>query len=180
MYNPLYKNRCTGLKMASFSILHNIKFGGGGIFFCFLVWMIFLNSCKTEQIPVEIKYETRYTDSVRLKDSIVYIPTEKIVDIVPWYDTLVLESSAAISYSWIDTNYRSIQGRLINKQGKLVEVKYVDRWKARDSIVERDKPIYITETVEVMHIPKWAWITLVWSLITAALLICVIYFKIKK
>ena len=180
MYNPHYKNRCTGLKMASFSILHNIKFGGGATLLFFLIGLLLLGGCKVKEVPVEVKYETNYIDSVRLKDSIVYIPTEKIVDIVPWYDTLVLESSAAISYSWIDTNYRSIQGRLINKQGKLVEVRYVDRWKVRDSIVERDKPVYITETVEVMHIPKWAWITLVWSLITAALLICVIYFKIKK
>lgn len=180
MYNQCSKNRCTGLKTASFLNLKNIKSGGGGIFFCFLILMLFFGGCKIKEVPVEEKYETHYIDSVRLKDSVVLIPTERIVDITPWYDTLVLESSVAVSYSWIDTNYRAIQGRMETKQGKLVEVKYVDRWSVKDSIVERDRPIYITETVEVKHIPKWAWITLVWFLVTAALLVFVIYLKIKK
>lgn len=181
MYNLTCKNTSTGLKMPLFSIFQKLMSGGGGIFLCFLIGMLFFNGCKTEQIPVEVKYETRYTDSVRLKDSIVLIPRENIVDIVPIYDTLHLESTIAYSDAWIDTNYHIIKGQLVNKNEMLVEYRYVDRWKVKDSIVEREIPVYIKgDTVEVSHIPKWAWITLVWFVVTGALLVFKIYLRFKK
>ena len=131
-----------------------------------IVGMLFLGGCKVKEVPVEVKYETHYIDSVRLKDSIVYIPTERIVDIVPIYDTLRLESSMSISTAWVDTNYHILQGRLENKQGKLVEVRYVDRWRTRDSIVEIEKPLYIKgDTVTEVIYPWWAWIGLTFTVL---------------
>lgn len=145
---------------------YNPKWFGSAILIVLLIGMFVFQGCKVKEIPVEYKTEYRYVDSVRLKDSVVIIPTERIVDIVPWYDTLHLESSISYSDAWIDTNYHIIQGQLVNKKGQLVEVKYVDRWKVRDSIVEKEIPIYIKgDTVTVTKRPWWSWICLTWSVI---------------
>lgn len=155
-YQLRRKNRCTGLKKAS----------AGAILICLIVGMLSFGGCKVKEVPVEVKYETHYIDSVRLKDSIVYIPTERIVDIVPWYDTLHLEGEVAYSDAWIDTNYHIIQGQLVTKQGKLIEIRYVDRWRTRDSIVEREKPVYIKgDTVTEVKYPWWSWVGLTFTVL---------------
>lgn len=152
----------------------------GRNFLMLLIGMLLMfQGCRTQQVPVESKTEVRIVDSVVLKDSVVIIPTERIVDIVPWYDTLHLESTVAWSDAWIDTNYHIIQGQLVNKQGMLVEVRYVDRWKVRDSIVEKEKPVYITETVENVKRPWWSWVCLTWTVVTLCSIAFVVYKKIK-
>ena len=142
------------------------KSSAGATLLILLLGIFVMQGCRVNEVPVEVKYETHYIDSVRLKDSIVYIPTERIVDIVPIYDTLRLESAMAVSRSWVDTNFHVLQGRLDNKHGQIIKVQYVDRWQVRDSIVEREKPVYIKgNTVTEVKYPWWAWVGLTFTVL---------------
>lgn len=147
-----------------------------------LALCLFFVGCKTQPPTVIQKEEIiwTYKDSITTRDSICYIPIERYVDIVPIYDTLILENSISISHSWVDTTNHLLRGELKNKNAIQYQIKYVERVVTNDSIVEREIPVPYTVVEEKTKYPWWAWITLVWSLITAALLICVIYFKIKK
>ena len=127
-----------------------------------------LSSCRTQPPTVIQKEEViwTYKDSIVQRDSICYIPIERYVDIVPIYDTLVLSTSIAESRSWVDTSNHILRGVIRNTKAIQYQVKYVDRVVTNDSIVrvEVPKPYPVVEEKKV--IPKWAWITLVWSVIT--------------
>ena len=145
-----------------------------------ILFFFTLSGCRTQQIPVESITEVRYVDSVVLKDSVVVIPTERIVDIVPWYDTLRMATSISESKAWVDTANHTIKGELKNKQGKLVEIKYVDRVVKRDSIVEKEVPVYVKgDTVERIKRPWWAWVCLTWTVVTLCSIAFVIFKKIR-
>ena len=142
---------------------------------------LMLDGCRTQQIPVESKTEVRIVDSVVLKDSVVIIPTERIVDIVPWYDTLMMSTSISESKAWVDTANHTIKGELRNKQGKLVEIKYVDRVVKSDSIVEKEVPVYVKgDTVERIKRPWWSWVCLTWTIVTLCSIAFVIFKKIRE
>ena len=127
-----------------------------------------LSCCRTQPPTVIQKEEViwTYKDSIVQRDSICYIPIERYVDIVPIYDTLVLENSVSISRSWADTTNHLLRGELKNKNAIQYQVKYVERVVTNDSIVKVEKPIPYPVVEEKKVIPKWAWITLVWSVIT--------------
>ena len=167
------KRHILPLNLANFACSGTMR---GATLLLLIIGVLLLGGCKVKEVPVEVKYETHYIDSVRLVDSVVLIPTERIVDIVPWYDTLHLEAEVAYSDAWIDTNYHIIQGQLITKQGKLIEIRYVDRWQVRDSIVEREKPVYIKgDQVEIIKYPWWALVSLTWAVVTLLLISWKIY-----
>ena len=174
---------CQGLRLkieqvvvGTLSMLSPIKY------VALLAIFLGLSCCRTQPPTVIQKEEViwTYKDSIVTRDSILLIPIERYVDIVPIYDTLVLENSIAISHSWVDATNHLLRGELKNKNAIQYQVKYVDRVVNNDSLVYKEVPKPYPVVEEKKVIPKWAWITLVWSLITAALLICVIYFKIKK
>ena len=153
----------------------------GATFLVLLFGMLLFNSCKPKQVIVEGRTEIvyQYLDSTRYHDSTVYIPVERYVDIVPVFDTLKLETTLAHSEAWYDSTLNSIKGRIWNL--KAVEYKYieVETVKVKDSIVEREKPVPYDVEVVKTHIPSWAWITLVWSLLTVASIVWGIYRRLK-
>ena len=68
-----------------------------------------LTACATiKPVPVEtiIQYQTR--DSLVVRDSTVIIPKERIVDVVPVYDSLRLETSMAFAQAWVDTTTHTL------------------------------------------------------------------------
>lgn len=140
--------------------------------------MLLTTACATiKPVPVEtiIQYQTR--DSLVLRDSVVTIPKERIVDIVPVYDSLRLETSMAFARAWVDTTTHTLKGELKNKAG--VQYKYVNREKIvyKDSIVTKEVPVEV-EVVKTVHpkYEKWLWIYTILSLAGLALLA---YFKIR-
>lgn len=140
----------------------------------------FLAGCSTiKYVPVENRVNeiTVLRDSTVIRDSVVIIPRERIVDIVPQYDTLHLENSVAISTSFVDTCTHTLKGKLESKVDKIVNIKYLDRVIYRDSLrVEYvDKP-YPVE-VEKKITPKWAWYSLIINIILLFLGLAVIYLK---
>lgn len=147
----------------------NIKMVIVGLFLGLL--MIF-NGCKTKQIVVERKNVVYvHSDSTIIKDSTVIIPIERYVDIVPWYDTLVLRTSIAESKSWVDSTNHILRGEIKNLNA--VEYKYVEieRVVINDSIVEKEVPIPYTVVEEKTKYPWWSWITLAWFIFSMILFI---------
>ena len=146
--------------------------------FCLLVFV----SCRTQPPTVIQKEEIiwAYKDSITTRDSICYIPIERYVDIVPIYDTLVLENSISISHSWVDTTNHLLRGELKNKNAIQYQVKYVERIVTNDSIVEREVPVPYEVEVVKTHIPSWAWICLAWALITVASIAWSVYKRFRK
>ena len=66
--------------------------------FLFIIFLLtFVNCSTTRYVPVKgvEKEVVNYKDSIRIRDSIVVIPVERIVDVVPAYDTLRLETTQA-------------------------------------------------------------------------------------
>lgn len=137
--------------------------------------------CKPQQTVIQ-KEEIiwTYKDSITTRDSICYIPIERYVDIVPIYDTLVLENSISISHSWVDTTNHLLRGELKNKNAIQYQVKYVERVVTNDSIVEREVPVPYEVEVVKTHIPTWAWICLVWAVITVASIAWSVYKRFRK
>ena len=138
-----------------------------------LALCLFFVGCKTQPPTVIQKEEIiwTYKDSIITRDSICYIPIERYVDIVPIYDTLVLENSISISHSWVDTTNHLLKGELKNKNAIQYQIKYVERVVTNDSIVERKVPIPYPVVEEKIKYPWWSWITLAWFIFSMILLI---------
>lgn len=115
--------------------------------------LLLSSSCSTySQIPVETQYNIVDSIQIHQVDSVVYIPKEVIKDVVPQYDTLVMESSAAKSVSYVDTTTHTLKGKLENKKG--IEYKYIykDRVEYRDSTVIKEVPVEVLkEVVKTKH-----------------------------
>ena len=75
------------------------------IFLFIISLLTFIGCSTTRYVPVkEVEKEvTNYKDSIRIRDSIVVIPIERIVDIVPQYDTLKMETTQARAKAYVDT-----------------------------------------------------------------------------
>lgn len=147
-----------------------------------LASIVIFSSCRTQPPTVIQKEEIiwTYKDSITTRDSICYIPIEMYVDIVPIYDTLVLENSIAVSHSWVDTANHLLRGELKNKNAIQYQIKYVERVVTNDSIVQVEKPVPFEVEVVKTHIPTWAWICLVWALITVASIAWSVYKRFRK
>lgn len=133
-----------------------------------LASIVIFSSCRTQPPTVIQKEEIiwTYKDSITTRDSICYIPIERYVDIVPIYDTLVLENSIAVSHSWVDTTNHLLRGELKNKNAIQYKVKYVERIVINDSIVQVEKPVPFEVEVVKTKYPWWAWVTLSWFIIS--------------
>ena len=132
-----------------------------------MLFLVFSAGCGTiKEIPVEHRVEYEYRDSVRFKDSTVVVPVERVVDLVPPYDTLKLETSMAAAEAWVDTTTHTLKGKLENKQG--IIYKYKDREKIvyRDSLVYQDVPVEV-EVVKTVHpsYEPWLWL---WGILSLA------------
>lgn len=140
----------------------------------FLIILITIISCATIK-PVPVETIINYKDStiVNVIDSTVYIPVERIVDIVPAYDTLKLETSKAKAEAWVDTTMHVLRGNIENKTG--IEYKYIykDRIEYRDSIVTKEVPVEVE--VEKIKYRHTFWDKLSWLISGISLSILIIY-----
>lgn len=144
-----------------------------------LIFGILMFGCKPQQVVIEkekVVYQTK--DSLVYVDSTVYVPVEVYRDYS--LDTLVLKTSLAESKSWLDTNSLYLVGEIRNL--KAVQVKYIEKevTKYRDSIVEKEKPVPYEVEVVKTKTPTWAWICLVWAVITVASIAWSVYKRFRK
>lgn len=147
----------------------------GAILTMLLIFGICFTSCKPKQIIVEkekLVYVTK--DSIVHRDSLVYMPVEVYKDYS--LDTLVLQTSLAISKSWLDTSSAYLVGEIRNL--KALQIKYVevDKWHTKDSIVEKEVPVPYPVVEVKTKTPTWAW----WTLFICIGLLCYVGWKIYR
>lgn len=146
---------------------------------------VLMMCCGTaHQIPGQdsTQVTTVIRDSVRVKDSTIFIqiPIERIVDVVPVYDTLKLETTLAQAEAYVDTLTHTLKGNIVNRRDSIkVVVKYLDRKVEilRDSIQVKEVPVEVEVIRKV--IPKWVWYLLVFNVLVLLILGVRFYLKLK-
>ena len=148
------------------------------VIWCFI--LIITASCSIfKEIPVNTTTETvyNYIDTLIIRDSTVLIPKYVVKDVVPEYDTLLLETNLAKSKSYIDTLTNSLKGEIQNKVETVQKIVYKDKIVYRDSIQIQEKEIPVYVTTEKKVVPSWCW----WLLgVNIALLLVAVFFLLKK
>ena len=125
----------------------------------FILYIIFILSfvgCSTTRyVPVKEteKEVINYKDSVRIRDSIVVIPVERIVDVVPAYDTLRLETTQAKAKAYVDTALHLLRGSIENKDKSKTEVREVVKFVERTDTIYVEKPVPYEVEKRVRYVP---------------------------
>lgn len=111
-----------------------------------------MNGCSPLRKTI-IEYKTEYVkkDSLNIRDSVIVVPVEKIVDIAP--DTLTMETSLAKATAYYDSTINMLRGSIENKQQIIYKYKYIDRWHTKDSLVLKEVPVEVEKPVK--YIPKY-------------------------
>ena len=139
-----------------------------------LVCSILCLSCSISKPIYKEVITYKQIDSIAWHDSTIYIyiPKERIVDIVPSYDTLKLETSVAKAEAFVDTLTHSLKGSIENKKDSIKwNIKWKEKIISKDSLVYKEVP-YPVE-VPTPYTPKYVYWILGYTAIT------LIYFGIK-
>lgn len=137
-----------------------------------------LLGCSAPKVSTVTTY--RQIDSLVLRDSIIYVdvPRERIVDVVPVYDTLHLDTSVASATSWVDTATHTLKGDIENKAVPIeYKIQYVERYHVRDSIITQEVPVEV-KVIETKY-PTSFWIMLTGYAIALFILILKLISKFK-
>ena len=142
--------------------------------------MLSIGGCGTTKIiPVENKEITKIEirDSIVYRDTFIYIPQERIVEVVPQLDTLKMEIEQAKTTAYLDTDLMLLRGTLESK--KATQKEYIERIEYRERTdtvyIERPQPYEVPKP----YTPKWAWYSLIANIITMLLVAFKIYLKVK-
>ena len=150
--------------------------------FLFILFLLSFVGCSTTRyVPVKEteKEVTNYKDSIRIRDSIVVIPVERIVDIVPAYDTLKLETTQARAKAYVDTTLHLLRGSIENKDKVKTEVREVIKF------VERTDTLYIEKLVpyevekQVRYVPAIYKLSLIFMIATIVLTVIRLFLRYK-
>lgn len=153
--------------------------------FLFIIYIIFLLSfvgCSTTRYATVSGVEkevTNYKDSIRIRDSIVVIPIERIVDIVPVYDTLKLETTQARAKAYVDTTLHLLRGSIENKNKAKTEVREVVKFVERTDTLYIEKPVPYEVEKQVRYIPAFFKFTALFFVGVILLIIIRIVLKYK-
>ena len=148
----------------------------------FTLFLLFIGCAATKPATVPIQSETiiEYRDTTIYLEKVVEVPVpvERVVEVVPRFDTLRMETGVAKAECWADTTNRVLRGRMENKQtalkGKIdtcFVVEYVDRF--------TEKEVAVEVPVDVPYIPKFAWLCIIFTCCWAVLKIAKIIWKFK-
>ena len=145
--------------------------------FIFILLFIVCSCGPVRYVPVNNNETINIRDSVVLRDStvITYLQKEKIKEIVPELDTLVMNTKYAKSISYLDTTTNTLQGTLEQLDSVPVKTKIVfkDRIITQEKIVEKEIPVEVVREKKVT--PKWIW----WSLGCNLLILLFLILKMK-
>lgn len=151
-------------------------------FLALLAAFVLILSCGVTKPTPGTNSQVNIRDSVVVHevDSVVVIPVEKVVDVVPQYDTLTLETSKAKAIAYVDTTVHMLKGKIENKTGTEYKYIYKDKIVYRDSVTVKEVPIPYEVVREVTKIPKAFWWLLAATLILGGWQIFKIVMKIKS
>lgn len=151
--------------------------------FLILTFALLLMGCaatKPATVPIQSSTIIEYRDTTIYLEKVIEVPmpVERVVEVVPRFDTLRMETGVAKAECWADTTNRVLRGRMENKQtslkGKIdtcFVVEYVDRY--------TDKEVVVEVPVDVPYIPKFAWLCIIFTCCWAVLKIAKIIWKLK-
>ena len=152
------------------------------LFILFTVFFLSFMGCSTTRyVPVKEteKEVTNYKDSIRIRDSIVVIPVERIVDIVPQYDTLKLETTQARAKAYVDTTLHLLRGSIENKDKAKTEVREVIKFVERTDTLYIDKPVPYEVEKQVRYVPAIYKLSLIFMIATIVLTIIRLILRYK-
>lgn len=149
-------------------------------FLAALFILLGIGGCGTTKIAtVENKEITKVEvrDSIVYRDTTIYIPKERIVEVTPQLDTLRMEIDNAVSTAYLDTSILMLRGTLESKRA--IQKEYVERIEYK----ERTDTVYI-ELPQPYEVPKpyiatWCWWSLIFNIVGGLMLIFFVYLKLK-
>lgn len=144
------------------------------ILLCLLLIVVSCGPIK--HVPVQTIINYKDSTIVNVVDSTVYIPKERIVDVVAVYDTLKLETNMAKAEAYVDTTLHLLKGNIENKKGVQYKYIYEDKIQYRDSIITKEVPVNVP--VEVVKYKHYWYESILW--LFALLSIGYIGFKLVK
>ena len=150
--------------------------------FLFIVFLLTFIGCSTTRYATVSGVEkevTNYKDSIRIRDSVVVIPIERIVDVVPAYDTLRLETTQARAKAYVDTTLHLLRGSIENKDKAKTEVREVVKFVERTDTLYIEKPIPYEVEKRVRYVPSFFKFTALFFVGVILLIIIRIVLKYK-
>lgn len=152
------------------------------ILFLFLFPFCACTSLKKGKTPViieeKIVEKTIIKDSIIVKDSIVYIPQEKIVEVVPHLDTLQMEIETAKAKAYLDTTRMILKGELESKKATQREVIEVTKIVEKIDTVFIEKPVPYPQPTP--YVPKAYKYSMRFSIVALLFIFGYIIWKIKR
>lgn len=140
--------------------------------FLFIIFLLTFIGCSTTRYaPVRgvEKEVTNYKDSICIRDSIVVIPVERIVDIVPVYDTLKMETTQAKAKAYVDTTLHLLKGSIENKDKAKTEVREVVKFVEKIDTLYIEKPVPYEVEKQVRYVPAIYKLSLIFMIATIVL-----------
>ena len=148
----------------------------------FIIFSIFTVSCAAPKhitVEKETIEKTVVKDSIIYRDSIVYLPKERIVEVVPQLDTLKMDIELASAKAYLDTSALVLKGELKSKESP--KKQYIER-------IDRDRTdtVYVTKPVPyevekpVKYVPSFYKFCLWWFIGTVLLIAIYVILKIKR
>ena len=149
------------------------------LFILFLLSFIGCSTTRYATVSGVEKEVINYKDSIRIRDSIVVIPVERIVDIVPQYDTLKMETTQARAKAYVDTTLHLLRGSIENKDKAKTEVREVVKFVERTDTVYVEKPVPYEVEKRVRYVPSFFKFTALFFVGVILLIIIRIVLKYK-
>ena len=150
--------------------------------FLFIVFLLSFVGCSTTRYTTVSGVEkevTNYKDSIRIRDSIVVIPVERIVDVVPAYDTLKLETTQAKAKAYVDTTLHLLRGSIENKGKAKAEVREVVKFVEKIDTLYIEKPVPYEVEKQVRYVPAIYKLSLIFMIATIVLTVIRLILRYK-
>ena len=150
--------------------------------FLFIIFLFTFIGCSTTRyVPVKEKEKevTNHKDSIRIKDSIVVIPVERVVDVAPVYDTLKLETTQARAKAYVDTTLHLLRGSIENKDKAKTEVREVVKFVEMTDTIYIEKPVPYEVEKQVRYVPAIYKLSLIFMIATIVLAIIRLILRYK-
>ena len=151
------------------------------IFLFIILLLSFIGCSTTRYVPIkETEREVvNYKDSIRIRDSIVVIPVERIVDVVPAYDTLRMETTQAKAKAYVDTTLHLLRGSIENKDKAKTEIREVVKFVERTDTVYVEKPVPYEVEKKVRYVPAIYKLSLIFMIAAIGLTVLRLILKYK-
>lgn len=154
------------------------------IFGLILLVMILFSfiGCGTTQVLTEKETVEKVVvkDSVVYRDSIVYVPQERIVEIVPQLDTLFMDIETASSKAYLDTANMLLRGELKSKKKEVVKYQTIIEYRDRvDTVYVKEPQPYEVEKIKYKRDTIF-WLSIIFNIAVLLVIAFKIYLKIKK